>query len=255
MTGLAILTPTYGGKVDTPYYRSMLTLAQDLTSMGIEHDVLTMTNESLIHRGRMNMAHKFLTGSDFSAALFIDSDIEFTSEHVAKVWNHYFEGKHQIVTGVYPMKKPDKAWYAAWKDGKLIKDLDQFKGKLTPVDFAGTGFLLISRYAFARVRSYLEKREKMARELLAKIPEQDAESEAIIGEMRDMMAAKWESADETMVDSFFMTPIYNGSLESEDYHFCRIARQAGLQVMLDPTVKLIHWGQWGYGLPRDATVG
>ncbi len=42
------------------------------------------------------------------------------------------------------MKKRDQQWFAAWKDGKLVKDLDQYDGP-TEVDYCGTGFLLIQR--------------------------------------------------------------------------------------------------------------
>jgi hypothetical protein len=49
------------------------------------------------------------------------------------------------------------------------------------------------------------------------------------------------------VPALFMTPIHNDGLESEDYHFCRIAREAGFKITMDPSVRLKHWGQFAYG--------
>ena len=69
--------------------------------------------------------------------------------------------------------------------------------------------------------------------------------------MLDGVDWRWEGpSGETT--AFFMTPIYSMGdkriLESEDYNFCRIAREAGIDIWMDPSVRLIHWGQFGYGL-------
>src|SRR3990167_5691415 len=49
------------------------------------------------------------------------------------------------------------------------------------------------------------------------------------------------------IPALFMTPIHNGGLESEDYHFCRIAREAGFKIIMDPKVRLKHWGSYAFG--------
>jgi hypothetical protein len=200
-------TPMYGGFCHERYFQSSLRTAIALTTLGIDFDWLTERNESLVHRARMEMTATFLR-SDASHLFWIDGDIEFEPEHVAALWNMQAD----IACGVYAMKKPDKQWFAAWKGGELVKDLDRFEGP-TEVDFAGTGFLLIKR--------------EVIEALAAK-------------------AAKWEGVNGP-VPALFMTPIHNGVLESEDYHFCRIAREAGYKIMMDPTVRLKHWGQFAYG--------
>jgi hypothetical protein len=35
---------------------------------------------------------------------------------------------------------------------------------------------------------------------------------------------------------------------SEDWAFCERAKQAGFKVLLDPTIRLTHWGTYGYTL-------
>jgi hypothetical protein len=155
----------------------------------------------------MEMTAAFLR-TDHSHLFWWDADIEAKPEDVAALWNLQAD----IACGVYAMKKRDAQWFAAWKDGALVKDLDQFNGPVE-VDYAGTGFLLIRR----------EVIEKLA-----------------------ASAPTWEGANGP-VPALFMTPIHNGCLESEDYHFCRIAREAGYKIIMDPSVRLGHWGQYRFG--------
>lgn len=200
-------TPMYGGMCTEPFFRSAANAMIELTKAGIPFDWLSEKNESLVHRARMEMTATFLR-TEHSHLFWVDADIEFEPEHVAALWNMQAD----IAVGVYAMKKPDKQWFAAWKDGELVKDLDQFDGPVE-VDYAGTGFMLIKR----------EVLEQLAG-----------------------IHPKWEGANGP-VPALFMTPIHNGCLESEDYHFCRIAREAGYKVMMDPKVRLGHYGQYCYG--------
>lgn len=189
------------------HFRSCLNLKQDLMSAGIAHDWLTGRNESLVTRARNEMTCSFLQ-TDHTHMMWLDADIEFESEHVAKVWNMDAD----IGVGVYAMKKPDKQWFAAWKDGALVKYLDQYKEPIE-VDYAGTGFMMIRRNVI------------------------------------ETLAEKSESYEgpNGRVPALYMTPIHNDGFESEDYHFCRKAREAGFKIMMDASVRLKHWGQFAYG--------
>ncbi len=207
MASILFCTPAYGGMVHAAHMGSCLNLKEELTKINLAHDWLIGTNESLVHRGRMEMTATFLK-TDHTHLFWLDSDIEFAPEDVAKIWNMDAD----IGVGVYAMKKRDKCWYAAWIGGELVKDLDQFNGPID-VDYAGTGFMLIKREVI---------------ETLAK----DAES--------------YEGPN-GRVPALYMTPIHNDIFESEDYYFCRMAREAGFKIMMDPSVRLKHWGQYPYG--------
>ncbi len=204
---ILFVTPCYGGMVFAPHFQSCMNLKEELTKIGLANDWLIGWNESLIHRGRMEMAATFLT-SKHSHLFWIDADIDFTPEDVAKVWNMDAD----IGVGVYAMKKREEQWFAAWKNGALVKDLDQFNGPID-VDFAGTGFMCIKREAL---------------EALAKTVES-------------------YDGPNGVVPALFMTPIINRNLRSEDYRFCEIARAAGYKIMMDPSVRLGHWGLYRYG--------
>lgn len=194
--------------VHATHFQSCMNLKEALSEIGLEHDWLIGTNESLITRARNEMTHTFLE-TDHSHMMWLDADIEFTPEDVARVWNLDAD----IGVGVYAMKKPGEDWYAAWKDGKLVKDLDQFDGPIS-VDYAGTGFMMIKR----PVLEHLSKR-----------------------------ATKYVSKDGKRVSEIYQTPVHHGVFESEDYHFCRKAREHCYKVTMDPSVRLKHWGQWAYG--------
>ena len=207
MSSILFATPCYAGQLTEPFFHSAMRTVQELNRVGLAFDWLTERNESLVHRARMEMCATFLK-TEHSHLFWVDADIEFTPEDVAKLWNL----ETDIAVGCYAMKKRDAQWYAAWKDGQLVKDLDQFKGPIE-VDYAGTGFMLI------------------AREVIERLTE---------------IHGTWEGANGP-VPAIFMTPIHNGGLESEDYHFCRIAREAGFKVVMDPSVRLKHWGSYAFG--------
>ncbi len=193
--------------VTAQHFKSCMELKEVLHHTGLIHEWNIGWNESLITRARNEMTAEFLK-TDYSHMMWLDADIEFTAEHVAALWNLQAD----IAVGVYAMKKRDKQWNAAWKDGALVKDLDQFPGPIE-VDYAGTGFMLINRRVI---------------EALA------------------VTAESYEGPN-GRVPALYMTPVHNDGFESEDYHFCRKAREAGFKVMMDPSVRLGHLGQYRYG--------
>lgn len=200
-------TPMYGGQCTEPFFHSAMRAVIELQRVGISFDWLTEKNESLVHRARMEMTATFLRGTH-SHLFWIDADIEFDPEHVAALWNMDAD----IAVGVYAMKKPQQQWFAAWKNGQLVKDLDQYHDPIE-VDYAGTGFMLIKRSALEAIAAGVD----------------------------------WWDGANGQVPALFMTPIHNGCLESEDYHFCRLAREAGFKVMMDPSIRLGHYGQARFG--------
>ena len=200
-------TPCYGGQVTAQHFNSCMKLAAVLDQNNVPHDWNIGWNESLVTRARNEMTAKFLK-SEYSHMMWLDADIQFEPDDVGKLW----EMNADIGVGVYAMKKRNKQWFAAWKNGALVKDLDQFKEPIE-VDYAGTGFMMIRRNVIEKLAS---------------------------------SQPSYEGPD-GRVPALYMTPVHNDGFESEDYHFCRIAREAGFKVMMDPSVRLKHWGQYAYG--------
>lgn len=208
---ILIATPGYGGQVHLPYFHSCLTLKEEFLKAGVEHDWLTNAHESLITRARNTMTATFMK-TGYEALFFVDADIEFSPEDVAKLWNHICEGA-DVAVGAYPMKRLDKP-LSAWRDGNLVSiegDTDPFT-----VDFAGTGFMMIRR--------------ELIEAMIAQYPELEHE-EGHVGRC-------W---------ALFDTMVWNGIFLSEDYAFCHRVRKMGKTILCDPTIKLIHHGQYAYG--------
>ncbi|MFQ5622442.1 MAG: hypothetical protein ACE5FS_03500 [Paracoccaceae bacterium] len=203
---LLVATPMYGGVCDIAYFQGCLDLKEFLVGEGIAHDWLVVDKESLVQRARNTIAAAFLQ-TDYRKLLFIDADIGFTVDDVGKLWNLDTD----VAVGVYPMKRMDKCWYAAWVNGKLVTDLD-FDGPVE-VDYAGTGFMMIDRGVFEKMKSERIRHEEGSGECWA----------------------------------FFDPRVENGVYLSEDYAFCEDWRKLGGKVVMDPTVKLSHIGKCEYG--------
>jgi len=204
---ILIATPCYAGQLTLAYFNSCLSLQEEFLAKGIDHSWLTTGNESLITRARNTSVATFMK-TDFEFLLFIDADIEFSPEDVAKLWNL----QEKVSCGAYSMKRMDKP-VSAWKDGKLV-----ILGELsesTPVDYAGTGFLMIHRSVFEQMKE--------------EYPELKHE-EGHVGECY----------------AFFDTEIVDGVYMSEDFNFCRLWRNMGGEIILDPSIKLGHHGQHCY---------
>lgn len=223
------------------HYASCLNLKEELTKIGLGHDWLIGSKESLVHRARNEMTASFLE-TDFTHMMWFDADIEYEAKHVAALWNLDTD----IAVGVYPMKKMGAA-YAAWVDGKLVTDLDQFE-KPIEVEYAGTGFMLLKRSAIESIGKFLEGRQKRAECILKTVSRLlDNGALDLLKEMVDGMSADYEGPGNKRITTFYRTPIWNDIFESEDYHFCRIARMAGFKIIMDPSVRLKHWGQYAFG--------
>jgi hypothetical protein len=192
--------------VTTAFLVSCMRLQEELLKAGLPHDFNFGRNESLVTRARNEMTCWFKR-TKFERQMWIDADIEFEPEDVAKLWNMDAD----IAVAAYSMKRPDKP-LSAWKDGKLVK-LEECPQEPFEVDYAGTGFMMIKR-------GVIEKLSETA--------------------------GSYEGPD-GRVSALYMTPVHDDGFESEDYHFCRKAREAGFKVVMDPSIRLGHIGQYRYG--------
>src|SRR6185437_7713932 len=83
---ILISTPMYGGLCTSAYLLSAMRLQEDLLRAGVEHDFNIGRNESLVTRARNEMAGWFLN-TKLERQMWIDADMEFNPEDVAKLWN------------------------------------------------------------------------------------------------------------------------------------------------------------------------
>lgn len=205
----------------TAFEKSQYVLRKELAGTNFPHDFLHITNESLITRARNVCAASFLNDTDYDALLFWDSDIEADPDAVARLWNLVFTGA-DVAVGHYRHKNPD-AKDEIWVDGKLVP-LHHFPDKVA-VSYAGTGFMMIKRSTFERLKEW-----HPSWRYEEGFPDEKRAAGAPIKEC-------W---------AFFQDPIEDGFHLSEDYFFCKRVREAGMDVWLDPEIKLKHWGWYPY---------
>lgn len=236
MTKLFIATPMYGGMCAGFYTQSLLEGMTKLSQAGVTSTVSFMFNESLIPRARNALAHQFLK-TDYDYMMFIDADIRFDANDILPM----IASDKDIICGIYPKK--EIAWPLVRKaiesgvpddqlkhhTGSFVVNLVGYNNEVTvpinqPVEIwnGGTGFMLIKREVFEKLKETTPVYRNDVTDLGNQLGYE---------EMNEYFAC---SIDETR------------RLLSEDYHFCKIARDAGMKVWAAPWVNLTHVGTYAF---------
>jgi hypothetical protein len=242
---LFVATPMYGGMCNGQYTLGMIQMVSVFTQARVPFQYAYMMNESLITRARNSLAYDFMQ-SDATHLMFIDADIGFNPADIIRMIN----ANKDIICGIYPKKEID--WMQvdrAVKAGvppqelhkhtgafvvNLVNDATSAEGNVNePIQISngGTGFMLIQRKVFEG--------------LLGKVPTY----------MNDMFLAVDTERKPKVIHEFFATSIDATSgnrLLSEDYHFCKIAREQGYTVWAAPWAQLVHCGAYNFSgaLPK-----
>jgi hypothetical protein len=244
-TALFVATPMYGGMCTGMYASAIMQLVGVCGQNQMQMYYSFMMNESLITRARNSMAYDFLK-SDATHLMFIDADIGFNPADIPAM----VRADKDIICGLYPKKEIN--WVevtAAVKRGVPPQELHQYTGAFVvnlpqgeqttsgpisePLEIAngGTGFMLIKRKVF------------------------EALSDKVPSYTNDMYHAVDTVREAKIIKEFFATSIEEESnrLLSEDYHFCKIAREAGFKVYAAPWAQFTHTGTYGFSgaLPRS----
>lgn len=232
-----IATPCYGGLVHEPYLRGMTSLAGSAGSVGLQLNMATIVNESLVTRARNELV-KYLMLTNCTHIFFIDADIAFQPEHVFRALLH----DKDVVVGAYPLKKVhwqniDTSQVRTPQDIqrmatdyviniKFKNEEQERTGNVPVVDGlievhdAGTGFMCIKRNVIEKmIDAYPETHYKK-------------EPKHVIHEGDD--GKRWALFD-TIIDE-------DNRYLSEDYTFCRRWQRMGGSIWLDPQITLSHIG-------------
>jgi hypothetical protein len=240
-----VATPMYGGLCVGGYTVGLLNSVQEFMRNGIQLYYAHMMNESLITRARNTLAYDFLD-TDATHLMFIDADITFNPADIVRMVN----ADKDIICGLYPKKEINwKTVAEAVKQGvdytelpnytgsfvvNLVGDVAQATGDVNEpmeIDNGGTGFMLIKRNVFETLKP------------------------TVPTYTNDMILIVDKNPVKKIIHEFFATSIdeKTNRLLSEDYHFCKIARQAGFKVYAAPWANLTHSGTYNFSgtLPRS----
>ena len=243
---LFVATPMYGGMCTGLYASAIMQLVGVCGQNQMQMYYSFMMNESLITRARNSIAYDFLK-SDATHLMFIDADIGFNPNDIPRM----VAANKDIICGVYPKKEinwvqvsemvkrgvpPDKLHLHT---GAFVLNLahgeTEKSGNINePIEIAngGTGFMLVKRKVFEDLKD--------------KVPSYTNDMYHAIDTVREIK----------VIPEFFATSIDEESnrLLSEDYHFCKIAREAGFKVYAAPWASFSHTGTYNFSgqLPRSA---
>lgn len=223
----------YGGMCTGAYAASVASFIRLCDRNGIIADVFTLTNESLIQRGRNSLVKMFLD-TDYTHLFFIDSDIGFDPEHALKMVN----ANKDVLCGAYPRKFLNwKKMHECVLSGGSIDHMRSealehvlvfINGDRQPkidedgcveVEYSGTGFMMIKRDVFELLQDKVD------------VYLCDSEVGSSIS-MNDLIYEFFFVEKEPRTKRFL----------SEDYAFCRLWRNNGGKIHVAPWVNLAHIG-------------
>lgn len=238
---ILIGTPAYGGNLHYQYTTSLILLIDYLRKVGIAYHIYFVGNESLITRARSIIVGRFLSNPSYTHLLFLDADIGFNIKNFIKLWN---AGK-DVSVGIYPSKHfqfDNVSQYSNKASPQEIKSLclnyminydkdekgnaiiDKEKG-LIKLKFGTTGFMLITRNVFNKLREHY--------------PDKVFYNNTLQNQ-HNITRGNLTTFFDTMIH-----PIHKDYL-SEDYTFCYLWRQLGGEVWGIIDSKLSHYGTYEF---------
>lgn len=286
---LMIAVPMYGGMCHGSFAKSMIELGMICGSHGIALQFFFLFNESLVQRARNYCVDEFLR-SDCTHLLFIDADIGFSYKEVLTLLHlSSADTDYDIITAPYPKKviayeKIVKAVQAGITDPaelenyggdfvfNLIEGVTSFRlDEPVEVMEAGTGFMMIQRSVFERfAKAYPSGYYKPdharhdafngSRDIYAffdcKIDDGFEQSEVleIFGEI--VNSPQNPATVEKIKEILGRKEKSSQRYLSEDYLFCRKAREIGIKIWMCPWTELTHAGNIHFkgSLPHLAQI-
>lgn len=237
---LMVATPIYEGAQGT-YVRSALDLALKAQATGVSVRFEFILYQPSITRARNMLAGMFLA-SDCTHLLFVDADIDFAAEDIfSMVRAMYGRAECGVLGAAYPRRAMN------WRN--VAQAVEKGFGRENPAElarFAGDfalqflnpseNFGLNDLVELARLGTALMI---VRREVLEGMREQNPD----IAFRTDPAERQAHGLDE-ITHAFFYPLIEpdSGALLSDDYAFCRRARDAGFRIWLAPWVRTTHSG-------------
>lgn len=206
---LVVGLPVYGG-----YHPHFVPGLLDLVRRPPCHlQIAPLVGDSLVARARNRIAAKFLATEGATHLLFLDTDLIFSAEHIARLLTH----DKPFLIGLYPKKQESLSWVCNTLKEYGPRDPDT---GLQRILYGGTGCMLIAREVF----------------------------ESLIEKHPDLRYDPDDGEDEMPLYDFFRCGVHESKETgrrrylSEDWFFCQLAAEAGYELYADTHVVLKHCG-------------
>lgn len=200
-----VATPCYGGQLSVGYLRGLFEIQDSCASAGIGVGFLVTEGESAVNRARNNLAATFLD-TGYRTLAFIDADIEMQgSDFIRLARMSGVRGAAVCMKG-----KPGVELLSCWVGSDQMTRA-QMPPECFPVDWLGAAVLFIDRGVFVAL----------------------SESGA---------AQPYDDAGIGAGHEYFPTGVVDRTLLTEDYGFCYLCKQAGIEIACDPQTVVKHYG-------------
>ena len=209
-TKVHIAMPCYGGMLTESTFMSFIKWANTARQLGIDWTLETMVNESLISRARNTLTAKFLDMPDATHLFFVDADIGWEPWHLLVLLNRDVD----VIGGLYPMKTMPIKWVVNGFEGA-----EEGTDGLQEVSKAGTGFLLMKKHVFEKMKTH--PAVKQYKNDIGLDPKFDQH-----------------------LKTYFDTAVRQNRYYSEDWTFCENWRDMGGRIWMDKRVLLRHSGSY-----------
>ena len=209
-TKVHIAMPCYGGMLTESTFMSFIKWANTARQLGIDWTLETMVNESLISRARNTLTAKFLDMPDATHLFFVDADIGWEPWHLLVLLNRDVD----VIGGLYPMKTMPIKWVVNGFEGA-----EEGTDGLQEVSKAGTGFLLMKKHVFDKMKTH--PAVKQYKNDIGLDPKFDQH-----------------------LKTYFDTAVRQNRYYSEDWTFCENWRDMGGRIWVDKRVLLRHSGSY-----------
>ena len=219
---LLIGTPAGGGWLSTQYVMSFINTLGLAIKHGVHPVLYTLSQESLLPRGRNHIAQVAMKDK-YDKLFFIDADSGWSPEQFMQIVMSPFPivagcvplKTYPIVLNYLPFKEDEKYFTNALRTPGATRKMREAYGKAEiPVAFTGTAFLCIDR-------GVLDKLSETENTYQYPNP--------------------FNGQQETHWDFFGGGPMH-GTYYSEDWAFCKKAREAGYDVRVNMDVIINHVG-------------
>lgn len=203
-----LCVPTQHKTVDVDFAQSLLREFIFAASKGILITPLFYIGSSLPPAARNYLLAEFYA-SGAEAMIFIDSDEGWQPGAITHVVNL----SQDIIVGAVRGKTDEEKYAVRWlPDNPEKPGLWANEDGLIEIEAAGTGFMKISRHAAEKIINSYPEREYIE---------------------NTRLGVAW---------NVFPLEVHERRLWGEDMGFCRLARECGLKIYLDPEINFSHTG-------------
>jgi hypothetical protein len=233
--------PCYGGNLNLGFVRSFIELRELFKECNVKSETRWMSGESLISRGRNSLFSEFIRKREYTHFLFIDVDITFSPVSIINLLLCDME-----LSGIsYPKKNIN--WLKVEKYSNLIKkDINEFQNKITDMNFNPKYYKNDKGYYMNSIKNLIECKNIPTGMMLI----QRVVADLLVFNYGNKEGFSYRNniaglGNHKMYD-FFKTGVVDNIYLSEDYYFCKLCEDIGIQMFIDPNSTLVHTGNYDF---------